>query len=35
VPLPQGAAHWQLTVMIESDPAQPSGVRGKVVVVKP
>ena len=30
--LPQGATQRQLTVMIESDPAQPTGVRGKVVV---
>jgi len=35
VPLPQGATTRQLTVMIQSDPAQPSGLRGKVVVVKP
>lgn len=33
--LPQGATQRQLTVMIESDPAQPSGLRGKVVVQKP
>jgi beta-galactosidase len=32
VPLPQGATARQLTVMVESDPAQPSGLRGKVVV---
>lgn len=35
VPLPQGAAQRQLTVMIESDPARPSGLGGRVVVVKP
>ncbi|MFG6433765.1 beta-galactosidase GalA [Roseateles sp. LYH14W] len=33
--LPTGTTQRQLTVMIESDPAQSSGVRGKVVVVKP
>jgi len=35
VQLPAGATQRQLTVMIESDPAQPSGVRAKVVVQKP
>ncbi|WP_457427914.1 beta-galactosidase GalA [Roseateles sp. P5_E7] len=33
--LPQGATTRQLTVMIQSDPAQPTGLRGKVVVQKP
>ena len=33
--LPTGATHRQLTVMVESDPSQPSGLRGKVVVQKP
>ncbi|RZL33713.1 MAG: glycoside hydrolase family 2 protein [Rubrivivax sp.] len=33
--LPQGAVQRQLTVMVESDPAQPSGIRAKVVVHKP
>jgi beta-galactosidase len=33
--LPKGATTRQLTVMVQSDSAQPSGLRGQVVVVKP
>lgn len=32
LPLPPGATQRQLTVIIQSDPAQPSGLRGKVIV---
>jgi len=32
VPIPQGAAQRQLTLLIESQAAQPSGIRGRVVL---